>query len=490
MCLAVSEERRDEYSSLSDSYDMQIQDHIRLLRQRIPEKKEELNRIQELLQSALQDRQLAILNGSSNEDGEKALQILEENYAPKMQKIAQLCRQLSQEVNRQSQNRIWQMQITVWITVAILITVTIFLMFISNRQKKRMEELINVPIREIIHAMEELEKGNLAYESSYHSETEMGILVESVSKTMHILRGYIENIEHVLQALSRKEYNIENNYEYCGDFARISEAMDCIIDELNDSMTGISKGITDIEQVGEHVNDTFEVLARNTMENAATIEQLSSSMKEIVGQVKQNLDKMQEVNREEKEVTQWIENCWDGMKNLQQIMEQTVNAAGCLESFMMDMDEITEKINLLSLNASIEAARAGEAGKGFSVVAGEIRKLSEQTIVVTGKSKKYIQNCTLAVQTGMEEVQRTGREIAQISDEIHKIRDMVQTVAEVSDIQLTEMQNFEDGITDMANIVQNDSGMAGNLEKQVINLKSSEEKIYSIMQEYQIKNIS
>lgn len=368
-----------------------------------------------------------------------------------------------------------------------VVLAAVFMTASAAWQKKKMNQLIAEPMKELLTAMEELEKGNLLYESSYHSENEMGILTESIRRTGSTLRGYIGNIEQVLHSISNKNYNVKNDFEYRGDFVRIAEALNTITMGLSETVGDISEGMDVVEHAGEQVRDAAVVLAKDAMDNAATIEELSASIEEIADQVKRNLDKLEEVNREEREITGWIEQCHQEMGLLEKEMEEIVRSTQYLDEFMQDMDEISRQINMLSLNASIEAARAGSMGMGFAVVAEEVRSLSNETVKVTNQSKEYIGNCTSLIMKGMNEIRTAGREMTQIADRIHRIKDMVQDTSELSGAQLEEIENFESAIADLADNVQNGADMATHLEIQAGDMENSMEKICSKIHGFAIR---
>ena len=110
----------------------------------------------------------------------------------------------------------------------------------------------------------------------------------------------------------------------------------------------------------------------------------------------------------------------DALKRMQAVFERVEQASQVvfeLEAKTRHVHQITEIItrvahrtNLLSLNASIEAARAGESGRGFSVVADEIRKLSESA----GRSADEIASLIHEIQAETGQVADEMRESSEV----------------------------------------------------------------------------
>lgn len=164
----------------------------------------------------------------------------------------------------------------------------------------------------------------------------------------------------------------QNMNDQSSNLKEISKGLSTTTTDISDSIKNIVKAISDesgdiikiIEKINEfgnilddeanEVNDVLE-LAKKVEKDANTSNQdllvLTKSLKDfeaIFGIFSETLKHMNMNIKKVNDITDLINN-------------------------------VAEQTNLLALNAAIEAARAGEAGKGFTVVADEIRKLSEKT---------------------------------------------------------------------------------------------------------------
>lgn len=105
------------------------------------------------------------------------------------------------------------------------------------------------------------------------------------------------------------------------------------------------------------------------------------------------------------------------------------------------MDDFSEQINLLSLNASIEAARAGKYGVGFAVVAEEIGKLARST----GEKSKSIKN---ELKQLIIDIDETSFCVNKSSNSIMEILNILETIIPQIDSVLEKMKE-QDSVTEV-----------------------------------------
>lgn len=95
--------------------------------------------------------------------------------------------------------------------------------------------------------------------------------------------------------------------------------------------------------------------------------------------------------------------------DVEKAMEELKAKAEEVSEITQVIFSISEQTNLLALNASIESARAGETGRGFSVVADQIRELSEQTKNSTEKIEKIVSQLNVDADTTADLVEKSIR---------------------------------------------------------------------------------
>lgn len=318
-----------------------------------------------------------------------------------------LVKQIQDKAKLENQNAIDQSYIDtnkfnktlIYITALGIILIILFSIIIRTTYNdiKRFIEEFNILIKKA-------EDGDLTIKGKVYKKDELGQITEKFNKFIDSIRGVISGARETSELVASSSNEI---MQATDEVSKTSE-------EVSSTISYISEGAYKQAELAKEGNNSVkgvvEGLNRIT-ENTVHIDELASKAIKTVTDgtmsIKDQSNKMINTKNASENVTEAITNLSIKSKEIGTVVEF--------------INQITEQINLLSLNASIEAARAGEAGRGFTIVANEVKKLAELSKESTQKISTLIMEVQNHIEKAVGEVNNTKVSIDEQADSLKMI---------------------------------------------------------------------
>lgn len=344
---------------------------------------------------------------------------------------------------------------------------------------------------------------------------------ETYIKPLVVIEGYCRRLrEYDFSSLGDVE-GAGVMVEVAATLNELSITLHLLLDQLAEASGTLHRSTETVLQVTESSNKNIQEISREVVGLAGDAEKQMQGVSRVEGSTGAILGQLERVEQAAEEALSYarrvretvgrgsraaqairerVEEIHSAVESMEATMESLSEISGRIGTIIEVISRIADETRLLSFNAAIEAARAGEAGRGFSVVAGEVRRLAEDTARATQQVEDLVNQVKdLALRTreasaevgrkvdeGSAEAEMTeglwiqiddmaegiedhARAVLSLSAEAEpmgqEMREAVRSIAEVSESVATRMQEVSASLEEQTAAIEEITSMMHQLDK-------------------------
>jgi len=295
---------------------------------------------------------------------------------------------------------------------------------------------------------------------------------------------------------------------------RVVEAINVMIEKISEILGSVQMVTQAVDEHAQDVQRSSDVLVRDATQQERQVEHISRVVDEMAGTMKwvaERADKASQVAKDATDVTtegqHMVVRTTEGMRQVREAAMQSARTMKRLgesgqeiNNTVMEITDLTSRMNLLALNAAIEAVRAGEQGQGFVVIAQEIRTLAVHSAEAARRVAAHlraIQNETTTVSQSVEQniqqvvmqselVSQTGVALDAISEVTEQMADLVRAICTSAGSQSQGSQLVVYAVEEISRMTSEITQQCGQMQQSLAHLVELTNSLRSRMSVFRV----
>ncbi len=278
------------------------------------------------------------------------------------------------------------------------------------------------------------------------TNNEIGSVVKGFNRFIEKLQSIVSDIKESKQLLSTVDDHLQaSTEETSASIVQIITNIQNMDDQLTTQSTSVEETSSAVTQISQNVislEKMIENQSAGVTESSTAIEEMIANIRSVNQSVTKMADSFDELRQN-------AQNGADKQSDVNSRVEQIESQSKMLQDANAAIAAIASQTNLLAMNAAIEAAHAGEAGKGFSVVADEIRKLSETSSSQSKTIGEQLQNISESIEGVVTASSESTTSFNLVSSRIEETDELVRQIKNAMEEQEIGSRQISESLTSM-----------------------------------------